>query len=921
MTDRRRFRPGFRARVLGSFLLLVTAATVAGLFFQRAVLLNRLDHDVEASLDQEREELDVLAAGRDPLTGQPFAGDVRAIFDTFLRRNVPVEGEVYLTFVDGSIHATTRAPERLDALADVMTRWASLSKGERGRLTTEAGPVRYLAVPLQSEGRTSGVFVVAHFVQGEREEIESSIRVSATVAGFVLLVAAAMAWFVAGRLLRPVRQLTETAQAISDTDLAQRISVEGDDEIAHLARTFNEMLDRLGDAFAVQRAFVDDAGHELRTPITIVRGHLELMGDDPEEQQETIALVTDELDRMSRIVDDLLLLAKAEQPDFVRPEPVEVSQLTTELVVKASALGPRQWELDESAEGVAHIDSQRVTQAVLNLARNAVEYTAPGASVALGSAWSAEGLRLWVRDTGSGVDPADRDRIFERFARGRAGRRRSDGAGLGLSIVRAIAAGHHGWVELDSHPGRGATFTIVLPRARHGQVGDAATVPMALPALGAQGVDGPPPETTGDGTGHRAAQNDRLVKAVVVEGFFTRLGFGIVTFALPLYALRLGLSLTEIGLVAGAKALVEPAVKPLVGMAVDRWGARRSYLGAVTLRFLAGLVLLSASSLGGLLAVRLLQGAASAARDPASITVLAKQARRRLGRTFSLAIGAKDLGNVSAGVIGGGVLAVTGANFTVLWLLVAVLGAVPVIAVWAWVRDVDDVDEQAHAVVTEETPDAQATARILTDPGLRLIALLGLSVGFTAHMTHSLFQVYASEVAGLSAGTIGLIYSASVVALLVVGPVAGWAGDRHGLGLLAGARGVANAVSSVIFVAFPVVGGVLAGRMVDDVGKAAFRPTWGGLVATAAQRAGPRRGRIAAGLDTALSVGEAAGPLVAGLVWDAAGFVAFFALRGVLGVATEVFLGRRLRHLMVETGDTGAGEEPVRQLNPMERQH
>ncbi|CAN5169710.1 hypothetical protein BH18ACT4_BH18ACT4_10570 [soil metagenome] len=412
------------------------------------------------------------------------------------------------------------------------------------------------------------------------------------------------------------------------------------------------------------------------------------------------------------------------------------------------------------------------------------------------------------------------------------------------------------------------------------------------------------PDPAGPTGGPAGGPANGLVRAVVLEGFFTRLGFGIVTFALPLYALELGLSLTEIGLVAGAKALVEPAVKPLVGIAVDRWGARRSYLAAVVVRFLGALMLLTVSSLAGLLAVRFLQGAASAARDPASITVLAKQSRRKLGRTFSLAIGAKDLGNVSAGVVGGGVLAVTGGDFGVLWSVVAVIGALPVAVVWAWVRDVDDVDDLTEAVARDQAPDSATTSRILANPDLRLIATLGLLVGFTAHMTHSLFQVYASEVAGLSAGTIGLIYSASVVALLVVGPLAGWVGDRHGLGLLAGARGAANAVSAGIFIAFPVFGGVLAGRIVDDIGKAAFRPTWGGLVATAAQRAGRRRGRLAANLDTALSMGEAAGPFVAALIWDAYGFVAFFVVRGALGVATEMFICRRLRRLVTTDDDS-----------------
>ena len=117
---------------------------------------------------------------------------------------------------------------------------------------------------------------------------------------------------------RPAAALGDTARSISETDLSRRIPVTGNDEIAELARTFNAMLDRLERAFATQRAFVSDASHELRTPITIVRGHLELLGDDPEERRETVALVTDELDRMSRFVDDLLLLARAEREDFLR---------------------------------------------------------------------------------------------------------------------------------------------------------------------------------------------------------------------------------------------------------------------------------------------------------------------------------------------------------------------------------------------------------------------------------------------------------------------------------------------------------------------------------------------------------------------------------------------------------------------------
>jgi two-component system, OmpR family, sensor kinase len=459
---RRRFRPSFRSRVLGSFAVLLAVAAVAGLFLQRAVLLRALDQDIAASLEQERSELETLASGHNPLTGEPFAGDVQAIFDTFLRRNVPEEGEVYIAFVDGLPYRTTPAPLRLDAVPELATRWGSIATGERGQIETEAGPVHYLAVPLTFEGRTRGVFVVANFVAGERHEIETALRLEGVASGVVLLIVTLIAWFVAGRLLRPVRELTATAEAIGDSELTRRIPVEGDDEISRLAHTFNEMLDRLEAAFTAQRNFIDDAGHELRTPITIVRGHLDVMGDDPEDRRETMALVSDELDRMARIVDDLLLLAKSEQPDFLRPEPVELADFTTELLVKSQALGDRAWRLDACAEGTVRADPQRLTQAALNLAGNAVEHSVAGAEIGLGSRWVDSDLHLWVRDTGTGIGAADQERIFDRFARGRYGRR-SEGAGLGLAIVRSIAAAHGGRVQIDSTLGQGATLTIVLP--------------------------------------------------------------------------------------------------------------------------------------------------------------------------------------------------------------------------------------------------------------------------------------------------------------------------------------------------------------------------------------------------------------------------------------------------------------------------
>jgi signal transduction histidine kinase len=224
------------------------------------------------------------------------------------------------------------------------------------------------------------------------------------------------------------------------------------------------MLDRVESGVAAQRRFVDDAGHELRTPITIVRGHLEVLDPtDPDDVRATVALVDDELGRMNRMVSDLLLLARSEQPSFLHVERVDVAALSADIVDKVERLGDREWVLETAARVDAQMDPQRVTQAVVALADNACRHTRPGDRIGLGSQLAGGRLRFWVSDTGPGIAAADRDRIFERFARGSTAPRRSDGAGLGLSIVRAIAVAHGGQVLVDSVPGRGATFSIVIP--------------------------------------------------------------------------------------------------------------------------------------------------------------------------------------------------------------------------------------------------------------------------------------------------------------------------------------------------------------------------------------------------------------------------------------------------------------------------
>jgi two-component system, OmpR family, sensor kinase len=452
---------GVRSRIMAGIVILLAFSTLLSVLAIRELLLANTADRVDAALTQEVEEFRALMRGRNPSSGR-----LDRIFDAYFSRNVPGEGETLIAYLDGRQYLA-KSGGRGGAIAPESRppRWATLRSAERGDVGTPAGTVRYVAVPVLGADDSQGVFVVASALSNERKEVEDAVRLAALVLVVVLLVASALAWVVAGHVLAPLRGLSETARSIGETDLTRRIAVSGRDEIAELSRTFNEMLDRVEQAFGTQRAFVSDASHELRTPITIVRGNIELLGgeDDPVEREETIALVTGELDRMSRFVDDLLLLAKAERRDFLRLADVELGALTDELLEKSAALGRRDWKLDSRGEAVLVADRQRLTQAIMGLAQNAVQHTGEGDQIWLGSTVERGEARLWVRDSGPGVLAGDHERIFERFARAGASPRRAEGAGLGLAIVRAIAEAHGGRVALSSRPGAGAKFTVILP--------------------------------------------------------------------------------------------------------------------------------------------------------------------------------------------------------------------------------------------------------------------------------------------------------------------------------------------------------------------------------------------------------------------------------------------------------------------------
>jgi signal transduction histidine kinase len=464
--NRRGTRIPARAQIMGWLLLVLVLVLLAVILIVRQFLHNDVRSQVTASLEQEAHEFVTFAErGRDPATGQLLTTP-EALFVSYLSRQYPDREEALIGVWETPTGLRPLSQEQRDGIKLIAHDQAVLAQivaapNNHGQLETPTGPVQWLKVHADSQQGGQAWFVIERHTAEAVAEADRTVRLLVLVSGLGVVLAALSSWVVAGLILAPVRAVRQTAAEITEQDLTRRIPVEGRDDIAALADQFNAMLDRLEDAFRIQRQFVDDAGHELRTPITIVRGNLELLGDDPAEREEVVRLCTDELDRMTRIVNDLLMLAKADRPDFVAPAPVSLAELTSDIEAKVRSLADRRWVLADIGEGEVVVDEQRVTQAMVQLAQNAVQHTETGSEIRIGSAVADGVATLWVTDHGPGVDPAEVAKIFDRFTHGSS--HGKGGAGLGLAIVKAIADAHHGRVRVVSEPGRGATFGLELP--------------------------------------------------------------------------------------------------------------------------------------------------------------------------------------------------------------------------------------------------------------------------------------------------------------------------------------------------------------------------------------------------------------------------------------------------------------------------
>lgn len=471
-----------RVTVRGRLMTAVVALTAAAMTISGvtglALQLRATDARVDDSLSRAVTALRATQAeGTELPDGTPVPWtSVDALLREAVEARVPGEHEGMVSTIDGVFHLRpadeTRAI-RLDTDEELMARLAALPAddplaGVPRTVRTSVTEYRLVAVPVRLDGDpgVGGLFVVASDRTAQNAGVWRIFFTYSAVGLAALAITSLVAWFVVGRMLRPVRVLRDTVRRVTESDLSERIAVTGNDDLADLASSVNSMLRRLERAFGSQRELLDDVGHELRTPLTIVRGHLELL--DPRDESDvraTQALALDELDRMQRLVDDLVTLATVDRPDFVRRAPVDVGRLTDDVLEKARGLGDRRFVVVARADVVVDVDAQRVTQAWLQLLANAVRFSAPGSVVRLGSEVAGGRLLVWVRDEGPGVPPDEEARIFERFHRGQADRVQH-GAGLGLPIVAAIAAAHGGRVFLEHPPpgaGPGVGFVLDLP--------------------------------------------------------------------------------------------------------------------------------------------------------------------------------------------------------------------------------------------------------------------------------------------------------------------------------------------------------------------------------------------------------------------------------------------------------------------------
>lgn len=468
---RRDLRVSVRVRILAAILAVaalgMVAVGTAAALVQRDAVLRDIDERLQTAIDSVRTTIETAAENDPALTPE-------VAVQSAISRVLPERNESTVGVQDGVVRWVPGTAMSFDLGRDPELIARAITESAGGDIvvgTAESavfGLLRYAVVPVMSEGPdvSDALFVTAFDLDAELRIVEATTRTFIIASAIALAVTALVGWFVAGRLLLPLRQLRGAASRITAQDLSERIPVRGSDDVSALTETVNGMLERLERSATARRRLLADVRHELATPITIVRGHVELMDPDERDEFETAkGIAIEELDRMAGLVNDIESLALVEAGVPLVLCPTDIADLTDQVFARATQLSHHEWRLGALAVRVAVIDRDKIVQAWLQLAANAAKYSPEGTTIVISSAAdeAANVVRLSVRDEGPGIPVEEQQRIFERFTRG-DGVGRARGSGLGLAIVNSIATAHGGRVDLVSDEG-GSEFTIVVPLA------------------------------------------------------------------------------------------------------------------------------------------------------------------------------------------------------------------------------------------------------------------------------------------------------------------------------------------------------------------------------------------------------------------------------------------------------------------------
>jgi signal transduction histidine kinase len=456
------FRLSTRLLLTYAMLLSATVIVVAGIvvLVTRGFMMETLDDRLSSTVESFRE-----GPGRDLSTPAQMATRTRS----WLRRSAfPADQMVAVRTADGRVLSSTGTLEleeisrARNLLESTGARWSRIE-------TTSGTPLRALSVPIFLDGDRIGTIVAIASQTTVDDTVGALLSGIAWAATVGLVLSAVIGLAVIRRTLRPLERMAADIKAIQDADdLSRRVGEAGPrDEVGRVAEAFNKMLSRLEKAFVWRRRFLSDASHELRTPVTIARGQLELISFDRSrlDNERSVGVALEELDRIGRIVEELLLLARLDEGMPLAREPVEIELVLREALLRGMLIEQRKATVDVEPDLFAMADEDRLLQVLTNLVTNAIQHTGPEAEIALSAGVDGGRVVIEVSDTGQGISPEDLPHVFERLYRGSSSKRESAaGAGLGLAIAASLTEAMGGSIEVSSDSA-GTTFRVSLPRA------------------------------------------------------------------------------------------------------------------------------------------------------------------------------------------------------------------------------------------------------------------------------------------------------------------------------------------------------------------------------------------------------------------------------------------------------------------------